>query len=62
MEKLRLSTSSTPESPPSLKIICPLSEHELQLERQLEAVRRLDYTILPIITLFYLASFMVCFL
>ena len=58
MESPHLSISSTPES--TLKIIGPLSEHDLQLERQ--AVRKLDYTILPIVTLFYLTSFMVCFL
>ena len=59
MDKSRLSASSTrtPESP--LKTIDSLSEHDLQLERQ--AVRKLDYTLLPIIILFYLASFMVCF-
>jgi hypothetical protein len=60
MDKLRLSTvtSSTPESP--LNATGPLSEHDLQQERQ--AVRKLDFTILPIITLFFLASFIVCFL
>ena len=57
MDKPRLSTSSTPESP--LKASGLVSEHDLQLERQ--AVRRIDYTILPIITLFYLASYLVCF-
>ena len=56
MDKRRISTSSTPEPP--LKTIDPLSEHDLQLERQ--AVRKLDYTILPIVTLFFLASFIVC--
>ena len=57
MEKTRISTSSTLESP--LKTVDSLSEHDLQLERQ--AVRKLDYTILPIVTLFFLASYMVCF-
>ena len=60
MDLTDLSKSSTPESPSSLKTIGPLSELDLQLERQ--AVRKLDYTILPIITLFYLSSFMVRFL
>ncbi|KAF8817607.1 MFS general substrate transporter [Phlegmacium glaucopus] len=45
---------STPESP--LKIIIPSSEHELQLERQ--AVRKLDYTILPMMTMFYFLSYL----
>ena len=45
------------ESP--MKTTNPSSEHELQLERQ--AVRKLDYTILPIMTIFYLLSFLVCF-
>ena len=58
MDKPRLSTSSTPESP--LNALGPLSELDLQLERQ--AVRKLDYTILPFVTLYYLTSFMVCFL
>jgi len=64
MEKPCSSTSSTPESPlkPSqnwvgadLKTKGPLSEHDQQLERQ--AVRMLDYTIIPVVTLFYLTSF-----
>jgi hypothetical protein len=60
MDKLerRLSTSSTPEL--LLKTIGPLPEHDLKLERQ--AVRKLDYTILPIVTLFFLTSFIVRFL
>jgi MFS family permease len=37
-------------------IVNPSSEHELQLERQ--AVRKLDYTILPIMTIFYFLSFL----
>jgi len=45
---------STPESP--LKTINPSTEHELHLERQ--AVRKLDYTVLPIMTMFYLLSFL----
>ena len=57
MEDPRLLTSSTPESP--LKTVAPLSEHDLQLERQ--TIRKLDYTILPIVTLFYLTSSVVCF-
>ena len=48
----------TPESP--LTTENPFSDLELQAERQ--AVRKLDYTILPIVTLFYIVSFMVCFL
>ncbi|KAF8817612.1 MFS general substrate transporter [Phlegmacium glaucopus] len=47
-------TISTPESP--LKAIIPSSEHELQLERQ--AVRKLDYTILPVMTMFYFLSYL----
>ncbi|KAF8815171.1 MFS general substrate transporter [Phlegmacium glaucopus] len=42
-------TSSTPEPP--LKTTNLSSEHELQLERQ--AVRKLDYIILPMMTMFY---------
>ena len=52
------SIPSTPESPPTTED--PLSEQELQAERQ--AVRKLDYTILPIVTLFYFVSFIVCYL
>ncbi|KAF8817606.1 MFS general substrate transporter [Phlegmacium glaucopus] len=48
------SRTSLPESP--LKTINPSSEHELHLERQ--AVRMLDYTILPVMTMFYLLSFL----
>ena len=58
MDKPRSSTSLTPES--LLKTVGPLSERDLQLERQ--AIRKLDYTILPIVTLFYLTSSVVCFL
>ncbi|KAF8817611.1 MFS general substrate transporter [Phlegmacium glaucopus] len=47
-------TTSTQESP--LKIIIPSSEYELHLERQ--AVRILDYTILPTMTMFYLLSYL----
>ena len=54
MEKDPLSLSSTPEP-----LTTELSEVDLQLERQ--AVRKLDYTILPIMSLFYLVSFLVCF-
>ena len=58
MEKDPLSLSSTPELPPGLKTT-KISEHpdDLQLERQ--TVRKLDYTILPIMSLFYLVSFLV---
>ena len=62
MEKGSLSPSSTPDSPPGLKTT-DFSEHDhwhdLHLERQ--AVRRLDYTIIPILSLFYLVSFLVRF-
>ena len=57
MDKRRLSKSSTPGKTIDLD---PLPEHDLQLERR--AVRKLDYTILPIVTLLFLASFIVCFL
>jgi len=46
------SLSSTSKSPPSLTTIDPFSEHELQLERQ--AVRKLDYTIIPVMSILYL--------
>ena len=53
---LYLPTHSPSESP--MKTVNPSSEHDPQLERQ--AVRKLDYTILPIMTIFYLLSFLVC--
>ena len=55
-----MSLSSAPESPssPSLNTT-NISEYDLQLERR--AVRKLDFTILPIMALFYLVSFLVCF-
>ena len=57
MEKGPLPLSSTPKWPPTTTD----SEHELQLRVERQAVRKLDYTILPIISLFYLVSFLVCF-
>ena len=45
--------SSAPESPLKTN-----SEHELHLERQ--AVQKLDYTLIPVVTVFYLATFLVC--
>jgi hypothetical protein len=53
MEKPLSSTSEPP-----LKT-SDLSENDWQLERQ--AVRKFDYTVLPIITFFYLVSFLVRF-
>ena len=51
-----LQTSSTPESP--MKTVDPLdSEHELHLERQ--AVRKLDYTIISVMSIFYLLCILV---
>ena len=46
----------SPESP--LKTISSFSEHDLQLERQ--AVRRLDYTIIPVLSMLYLLLALVC--
>lgn len=46
-------TTLTPEPAP-LNTVDSFSEHELQLEQQ--AVRKLDYTVLPIVALFCLAS------
>ena len=60
MEKGPLLFSSTPVSPTSLKTTDP-SQHDLQPELERQAVRKLDYNILPIISLFYLVSFLVCF-
>lgn len=51
-------SSPTPESP--VKTIDLFTEHELQLEHQ--AVRKLDYILIPIMALFFLASFLVRFL
>ena len=48
-----LSRKPTPESPLNIS-----SEHELQLERQ--AVRKLDFIILPLIALIDLLAILVC--
>ena len=54
MSELGLSqVSSAPESPLKTN-----SEHELHLERQ--AVRKLDYTLIPVVTIFYLVTFLAC--
>ena len=49
---------SVSRSDPETKSIHLCPDHELQLERQ--AVRKFDYTILPIMTIFYLLGFLVC--
>ena len=57
MEK---SPSSTPEPLPRSTDFFEESEHDL-LKLEQQAVRKLDYTILPMMSLFYLVSFLVCF-
>ena len=56
MAELSLSqAASMPESPTTT--MGSLSEHELELERK--AVRKLDYSILPVMAIFFLLSIMV---
>ena len=58
MEKGLLLFSPTPVLPTTTDP----TEHDLQPELERQAVRKLDYNILPIMSLFYLVSFLVCFI